>query len=143
MRSVNRTALVPFSPAQMYALVEDVERYPEFLPWCAGATLHERDERSLRASIRIGLAGLSSRFGTRNELDPPHRMTMDLVEGPFESLHGEWRFLPVGENGCEARLSMEFAFSSKAQDAVFGVAFEKICTDLIDAFIKRAQALYG
>jgi ribosome-associated toxin RatA of RatAB toxin-antitoxin module len=143
VRSVKRSALVPFTPAQMYALVEDVERYPEFLPWCAGAQLHERDEHALRASIDIGLAGLSSRFGTRNELDPPHRMTMELVEGPFESLHGEWQFVPVGDSGCEARLSMQFAFASRTQDALFGVAFEKICNELIDAFIRRAQMLYG
>lgn len=142
MRRVNRTALVPFSPAQMYALVEDVERYPEFLPWCPGATLHERDEQTLRASIQIGLAGLSSRFSTRNTLEPPQRMTIDLVDGPFESLHGEWQFAAVGDTGCEVRLTMAFAFAHKAQDAVLGAAFEKVCSELIDAFVRRAHALY-
>lgn len=143
LRRVNRSAMVPYTPAQMYALVEDVERYPEFLPWCTGSALHEKNDSELRASIDLGLGELKARFSTRNELQPPGRMTMELEDGLFRTLHGCWEFAQLGEAGCEVRLQVEFEFEGTVHNILFGAAFEKVCNELIDAFVKRAAALYG
>ncbi len=148
MRQVDRSALVSYSAPEMYALVEDVEAYPEFLPWCTGAQLHEKSAAELTASIGIGLGALNTKFSTRNELDPPRVMTMELLSGPFRFLHGRWEFEPLGDAelgdaGCEARLRVEFEFDSTAQDLLLGPAFEKICNELMDAFVRRANKLYA
>ena len=143
MRQVDRSALVSYSAPQMYALVEDVESYPQFLPWCTGARLHEKSATELKAGIGIGLGALNSEFSTRNELNPPQSMTMELLEGPFSCLRGRWEFEPLGDAGCEARLRVEFDFDSAAQDVLFGAAFEKVCNELMDAFVRRADALYA
>ena len=135
--------MVPYSPAQMYALVEDVERYPEFLPWCTGAELHEKGDTELQASIRLGLGELNSRFRTRNELQPPNRMTMELQDGLFRTLHGSWDFAQLGDAGCEVHLQVEFEFEGTVHNVLFGAAFEKVCNELIDAFVRRAAELYG
>jgi len=143
MRKVSRSALVPYRAEQMYALVADVRAYPEFLPWCTGAEVHSQTADELRASIGMGLGVLNTSFATRNELDPPRAMTMLLEEGPFRSLEGRWVFDELGESGCEVHLDVEFEFESRATDLLFGTGFEKICNDLIDAFVKRANDLYG
>jgi len=143
MRRVRRSALVPYSAQQMYDLVVDVARYPDFLPWCTGANVHEQTETELRASIGLGFSKLNSRFSTRNELHPPECMTMQLLDGPFRSLDGRWGFEPLGTAGCEVQLQVDFEFASMAQDVLFGAGFEKICNELIDAFVRRANGLYG
>lgn len=143
MRQVDRSALVSHSAQQMYALVADVEAYPQFLPWCTGARLHEKSASELKASIGIGLGALTTDFSTRNELHPPHSMTMELLDGPFSRLRGGWEFESLGEAGCEVRLQLQFEFSSSVQDVLFGAAFEKVCKELIDAFVRRAAELYG
>lgn len=127
----------------MYGLVDDVESYPEFLPWCTGAELVSRDSDELVAGLTIGYGALNSAFTTRNKLNPPEQMTMELLDGPFSSLEGLWSFAQLGEQGCEVKLHVEFAFSSAVQDALLGATFEHICNELIDAFIRRAQDLYG
>ena len=142
MRIVDRNALVPYSAEAMYALVDDVESYPEFLPWCTAAELVSRDAGELVAGLTIGYGALNSRFTTRNRLSPPEQMTMELLDGPFSSLEGVWRFTQLGEQGCEVKLRVEFVFSSAVQDALFGSTFERICNELIDAFIRRAHDLY-
>jgi ribosome-associated toxin RatA of RatAB toxin-antitoxin module len=142
VRIVDRNALVPYSAAQMYALVDDVENYPEFLPWCTAARLQSRTDADLVASLTIGYGALHSAFTTRNELEPPVSMTMELQDGPFSRLHGKWMFQPLGDKGCEVQLHVEFEFSSGMQDMLFGGAFETICNELIDAFIQRAHDLY-
>ncbi len=143
MRVVDRNAMVPYSPQQMYALVDDVEAYPEFLPWCAGARLLDKSDTELRASLQIGYSGLNSTFTTRNELLPPACMTMELVDGPFKQLFGRWEFTPLGEEGCEVHLRVEFAFDSKMKDMLFGATFEGISNEHIEAIIRRARELYG
>jgi ribosome-associated toxin RatA of RatAB toxin-antitoxin module len=143
MRVVDRNAMVPYSAAQMYALVDDVELYPEFLPWCTAAALQSRADDELVASLTIGYGAFNSSFTTRNELRPPDSMTMQLQDGPFRQLEGRWEFEPLGDSGCEVKLRIEFEFSSTMQDMLFGGTFESICNDLIDAFITRAHDLYG
>lgn len=143
MRIVDRNALVPYSAAQMYALVDDVETYPEFLPWCTKAELQSRVETELIASLTIGYGALNSAFTTRNRLQPPVSMTMELLDGPFSRLEGRWEFEPLDDSGCEVNLRVEFEFASTLQDMLFGGIFETICNELIGAFIKRAHAIYG
>ena len=143
MRVVDRNAMVPYSAEQMYALVDDVEAYSEFLPWCTAAVLQSRNAEEFIASLTIGYGALNSAFTTRNLLHPPHSMTMQLQDGPFRLLEGRWEFEQLGDSGCEVKLRVEFEFSSAVQDMLFGKTFETICNDLIGAFIKRAHMLYG
>lgn len=143
IREIRRSALVTFSPEQMFDLVIDVERYPEFLPWVAGAEMHERNERDLRASMEMQRSGVRERFTTRNEFERPSYMTMDLVEGPFRMLHGRWTFTPIGTAGTRIELEMRFEFANPVIALLFGKAFEQSCGQLIDAFIQRARDLDG
>lgn len=142
MRIVDRTALVPFSAQAMFNLVRDVEAYPEFLPWCPATTLQNLSENELEASLKLGFASLNSEFTTRNHFVEPDWMSMELLDGPFSSLEGRWVFDSLGEEGCEVRLHVEFEFASRINDALLGAAFETICAELIDAFVKRAHQLY-
>lgn len=143
MRVVDRSAMVPYSAEQMYALVDDIEAYPEFLPWCAGASVASRSDAELIASMKIGYGALNSSFTTCNSLEPPAAMTMRLRDGPFSRLEGRWSFVPLGDSGCEASLRIEFEFAGAMKDMLLGGAFETICNEMIGAFIKRADALYG
>ena len=117
----------------MFDLVADVERYPEFVPGCVGAELISRDERELTGSLELSLGPLKSAFTTRNALNPPYAMSLELVEGPFKSLHGDWHFEALGNAGCRIELSMHFAFADPVKDMLLGPAFEKSCNRLVDA----------
>ncbi|MGI9291890.1 MAG: type II toxin-antitoxin system RatA family toxin [Gammaproteobacteria bacterium] len=143
MRIVDRHAMVPYTAEQMYALVDDVEAYPEFLPWCTAAELVSRDEEQFVASLSIGYGVMNSAFTTRNELQPCTSMNMELLDGPFDSLEGRWEFDALGDAGCEVSLRVSFAFKNAMQDMLLGGAFETICNELIDAFVKRAGDLYS
>jgi ribosome-associated toxin RatA of RatAB toxin-antitoxin module len=143
IREIRRNALVTFSPEQMFDLVIDVERYPQFLPWVASAELHEKSGRDLLASMEMQRAGVRERFTTRNEFDRPAYMSMRLVRGPFRLLEGHWTFAPIGEAGTRIELAMRFEFASPVVSLLFGKAFEQSCNTLIDAFITRAKALHG
>jgi ribosome-associated toxin RatA of RatAB toxin-antitoxin module len=142
IREVHRSALVGHSPEQMFDLVADVERYPQFLPWVAAATLHERGESHLVASMEMVRGGVRERFTTRNEFQRPQVMTLRLVEGPFRILEGRWDFTPIGEKGTRIGLAMRFEFANPVISLLFGRAFEASCNELIDAFIARARSLY-
>ena len=143
VRQVERSAIVPYSPQQMFELVADVERYPEFLPWCAYAELHSRDDRELTGSLGLAQGPLTGRFTTRNRLDAPHAMSIELLEGPFRNLHGQWRFDALGEQGCRIALQMRFEFDSRVNDLLLGPVFEQTCNRLVDAFVARAGVVYG
>jgi ribosome-associated toxin RatA of RatAB toxin-antitoxin module len=142
IREIHRNALVTFSPEQMFDLVIDVERYPEFLPWVARAELHQKSERDLLASMEMQRGGVRERFTTRNEFDRPSRMSMQLVQGPFRLLEGCWTFAPIADAGTRIELAMRFEFASPVVSLLFGKAFEQSCNKLIDAFITRARALH-
>ncbi len=143
MRRVSRHALVPYSADQMYALVENVVAYPEFLPWCTGATLHSHDAETIEASLEMRRGGISKTFRTRNSLKPGVAMDIALVGGPFRQLRGGWRFMQLGDDGCKVSLELEFEFESRVIDALFGRYFEDTCNSLIDSFTKRARRIYG
>jgi ribosome-associated toxin RatA of RatAB toxin-antitoxin module len=143
MHSVSRSVLVPYSAAQMFDLVADVEKYPEFMPWCGGSEIQSRDEHGMQASVTISLAGIRQRFTTRNTHDYPNRIELELVDGPFSSLVGHWQFQPLAEDACKVVFVLDYAFSSRALEMVVGPVFNRIATSFIDSFTKRAQAVYG
>lgn len=143
MREVRKQALVPHSAAEMFDLVNDVDAYPEFLPWCASARVLEEGEGYRVASIEISKGGVGKTFTTRNTLDRPRRLIIDLVEGPFKHLKGDWVFDSLGEDACKVSLHMRFELSSALMNAVFGPVFSQISDTMLDAFVKRARAVHG
>lgn len=143
MHKISRSALVPYSADQMYALVEDVVEYPDFLPWCKGAELHFKEDRVLEASLRFSHSGVSKTFRTRNDLQRGQQMTLELVDGPFQALSGQWDFEQLGEDGCKVSLAIRFEFRSALLDRALGRYFERICNSLIDSFTVRAGQLYA
>ncbi len=143
VRQVERSAIVPFTAAAMFDLVADVESYPAFLPGCTGARVHERDGEHVVASIALAEGPLRTEFRTRNRLEYPRCIEMQLEEGPFRSLQGVWEFTPLGPVGSKVALSIHFAFASKAVDLVLGPVFEALCNRQVDAFVRRAREVYG
>ncbi|MBE0463457.1 MAG: type II toxin-antitoxin system RatA family toxin [Halomonadaceae bacterium] len=143
MPTVNRSALVRHTPQQMFDLVNDFEHYPEFLPGCSRARLLERDETHLIGEMTLGRAGVEQTITTRNDLFTPEQIEMSLVKGPFKRLKGRWLFTPMGENACKVSLEMEFEFASRLLSMAFGRLFQQIAGQLVDAFTKRADELYG
>jgi ribosome-associated toxin RatA of RatAB toxin-antitoxin module len=143
IREIKRTALVTFTPEQMFDLVVDVERYGEFLPWVAGARLHERTEHELQASLTMERAGIRQSFTTRNLLQRPDWMSLELVEGPFRTLEGLWTFKAIGAAGTRIELCMRFEFANAVASMLFGRAFEQSVGELIDAFVARAGQIHG
>ena len=127
----------------MYALVEDVVAYPEFLPWCIGAKLHLKDAEIIEASLEMQRGGVRKSFTTRNSLRPGVAMGIALVGGPFRQLAGDWQFEQLGEDGSKVSLEMEFEFESRLTDTLFGRYFEDTCNSLIDSFTQRAHKIYG
>lgn len=143
IREIKRTALVMFTPEQMFELVVDVERYCEFLPWVAGAQVHEKSATGLVASMTMERAGVRQGFTTRNEMVRPDWMSLRLVEGPFKLLEGMWTFTPIGTAGTKIVLEMKFEFANPLASMLFGRAFEQSVGELIDAFVARAKQMYG
>lgn len=143
MRKVSRSALVPYSADQMYALVDDVAAYPSFLRWCSGATVHSRDDEHVEASLELQRGGVSKTFTTRNSLDPGKAIRIALIGGPFRYLSGGWRFEQLGQDGSKVSLQLEFEFESRMTDMLFGRYFEDICNSLVDSFTQRASRIYG
>jgi ribosome-associated toxin RatA of RatAB toxin-antitoxin module len=143
MREVRRSALLPFSAEQVYGLVADVERYPEFLPWCTAARIveAERDEVTVTLGLASGIARAS--FTTRNRLDPGRSVSMSLVDGPFDELQGRWDFTPIRTAGSRADLNVRFATHGVIGALALGPAFEGICNHLVDAFARRARQVFG
>jgi ribosome-associated toxin RatA of RatAB toxin-antitoxin module len=140
---VVKSILVPYSPAEIFDLVNAVERYPEFMPWCGGATVSERSETALRAAIIIDFYGVKQTFATRNTNDRPKRIDVHLDEGPFQHLQGNWQFHALGESACKVVFELEYAFKSRTIELVIGPVFNMIANTFIDAFARRAEAIYG
>jgi ribosome-associated toxin RatA of RatAB toxin-antitoxin module len=143
MRDVRRSALLPYAPAQVYGLVADVERYPEFLPWCTEARIlaQAAEEVTVKLGLSSGLARAS--FTTRNRLDPGRSLTMSLVDGPFDHLEGRWDFAPIGNSGTRADLHVAFATHGLIGAMTLGPVFEGACNHLVDAFARRAHQVFG
>lgn len=143
MPSVQRTVLVPYSREQMFDLVADVEKYPDFMPWCGGSSVQWHNETGMQATVIINFAGIKQSFTTRNTHEYPERIVFNLVDGPFSNLTGDWHFKALGDAGCKVTYTMEYSFSSKAMSAVIGPVFNRIATSFIDSFSQRAKKVYG
>lgn len=143
MTTISKSALVPYSPKQMFELVDDIEAYAEFLPWCGKATETFRDDKKVEASLLISYSGLNKAFATQNKNTAYEKIEMQLLDGPFKNLDGIWYFEPLGESACKISLNLDFEFSSKIVSITLGPVFSKIANTLVDAFIKRADSIYG
>lgn len=142
MPEVSRSVIVGHSPEQMFALVDAVEQYPEFLPWCGGVEVLHRDEGVTRATIQINYHGLKQSFTTENAKRAPGEMTLRLVKGPFRRLDGRWRFTGLGDRGCKVELSLDYEYSSRILEKLVGPVFDRIAATLVEAFVKRAAQIY-
>lgn len=146
MKNVNKSVLIWYSPEEMFDLVTAVEKYPEFLPWCDRARVVEEDSTGMVAEVGIAFGGIRQSFVTRNTHEPGRRVQMHLLKGPFSRLEGDWQFLPVGDGSqraCKVELKMNYGFGSAALAAVVGPVFGRIAGSLVDAFVKRAEQVYG
>ncbi|MEA5446900.1 type II toxin-antitoxin system RatA family toxin [Gammaproteobacteria bacterium AB-CW1] len=143
MRKVQREALVPFSAQAMFELVNDIESYPQFLPWCRDAKVLSREEHELTASLTLAKGGIHRSFTTRNSMEPGQLIDIRLVDGPFRHLEGEWRFEALREDASKVKLDMSFEVSSGVLSAVLGPVFHQIANSLVDAFVRRAHQVHG
>jgi ribosome-associated toxin RatA of RatAB toxin-antitoxin module len=144
MREVKRSALIALPPGRLFALITDIESYPEFLPWCTHAKVQTRGEREMVATLGIRRGPLRGELTTRNELEPHRRILMHLVHGSlFKMLEGEWLLTPIRDEGCQAELIMRFAFSNPLSAFLFEQIFAQTASSLVDAFVNRAYAIAG
>lgn len=142
MAQVEKTVLVGHSAARMYALVDEVEHYPEFLPWCGGVDLLKRDEQFTRATLHIDYHGIKQNFTTENEKVYPSLMDIKLVQGPFRHLEGAWRFIPLAEDACKIEFRLSYEFSSTFLERLIAPVFSHIANTFVDAFVERAEKVY-
>ncbi len=143
MTRVERSALVLHTAEEMFDLINDVEAYPQFLPWCASVDLIRCEETELVATLHLAKAGLKYSFTTRNRLERPEKMTIELVEGPFASLSGVWTFTPLSAEACKVHLDLSFDFSGRLTGMAMSKVFNQVATTLVEAFVSRADKVYG
>jgi ribosome-associated toxin RatA of RatAB toxin-antitoxin module len=146
MKTVHKSVLIWYSAEEMFGLVTDVAQYPKFLPWCDHAAVLEQHADGMKAEVGISFGGIRQTFTTRNVHVPGRKVHMQLVDGPFSQLDGQWTFAPVGTPGqraCKVELSMNYGFKNAALAAVVGPVFDRIAGSLVDAFVKRAEQVYG
>lgn len=143
MQRVRKSVLVPFSAARMFALVDGVRDYPKFLPWCGGSAVLEEHEGGKTARIDIDYHGVRAHFTTDNENRPPESIVVTLKDGPFRHLHGEWRFRALAEDACKVEFELAYEFATPLLERVFGPVFSHIANTFVDAFVRRAEALYA
>lgn len=143
MPHVSRSALVPFSAEQMYQLVDNVNAYKDFLPWCGESQEIARDEDWVEGTVTISKAGINKSFTTKNYLDKNKEIKLTLVDGPFSELQGYWRFDELKENACKISLELDYEFSSKMLGLVVGPVFNQVANALVDSFVKEAGVKYG
>jgi ribosome-associated toxin RatA of RatAB toxin-antitoxin module len=150
MKTVEKSVLIWYSAAQMFDLVVDVPRYPQFLPWCDSARVLESTPQAVLAEVSIHFSGIRQSFSTQNaqvvEADGKRAVHMQLVKGPFSQLHGVWKFTPVGDptqHACRVELQLHYGFDNPALAALVGPVFDKIASSMVDAFVKRAEVIYG
>lgn len=146
MKTVRKSVLIWYSPAEMFRLVSNVESYPAFLPWCGSGKVLEKTPDGMVAEVGISLAGFKQTFVTRNHEIPDRQIDLDLVRGPFSDLHGQWRFEPVGDGqqrACRIHFELQYGFSSRTLAALVGPVFDKIAGSFVDAFLQQAKKVYG
>jgi len=143
MPTISKSVLAPYSAAQMFAVVDDVESYPLFLPWCKSAQVLSRSGDEVRARIEMARGSIHKSFSTCNRRQQDKMIEIRLLEGPFRHLEGFWRFDALGESACKVSLDMDFEFSNRVVGLALGPVFSQIANTLVDAFHKRATAIYA
>jgi len=142
MKRVSRSAIVEHSAEDMFALVDDIEAYPRFLPWCGAAKVEERTPAGVRATLTVGIRGLRQSFTTQNENHPGRSIDLRLVEGPFRRFAAAWRFKPLSGRACSIEFILEYEMAG-ALSAILEPLFDRIADTMVDAFKRRADAVYG
>ncbi|MEQ1880279.1 MAG: type II toxin-antitoxin system RatA family toxin [Burkholderiales bacterium] len=142
MNKVEKSVLIEYSAGQMYALVDDIERYPQFLPWCGGSEVTLREANKVQATLHINYHGIKQSFSTENRTRPGESIEVSLVKGPFRQLNGHWRFIPLAEEACKVEFKLSYEFSSRILETIIGPVFSVIANSFIEAFVKRARQLY-
>lgn len=143
MAKVVKSVLVPYSAAEMFELVDRVEDYPQFLPWCGGTDLIRRDETVTEATIHISYLSVKQHFTTENAKRIPELMTIQLKNGPFRKLEGAWHFRRLADTACKIEFELHYEFSSHLLEKVLGPVFGMVTNSLVDAFVHRAENVYG
>lgn len=143
MPIVEKSVLIERTPAQMFELVDHIEDYPKFLPWCGGTEVHERSSVLTVATLRIAYRGIDSFWTTSNAKEHPNVMRIHLKEGPFTRMEGHWRFTPLGEAACKVEFLLHYEFSSQMLAKVLGPVFNTIAETLVESFVKRTRQLHG
>jgi ribosome-associated toxin RatA of RatAB toxin-antitoxin module len=146
MKTVHKSVLIWYSPREMYVLVTDVDRYAQFLPWCEHARVVQEHDDGMTAEMGIAFAGVRQTFSTRNVHTLDSQVHMQLLNGPFSQLDGQWNFLPLGDGSqraCKVELTLNYGFDSSTLSKLVSPVFDKIAASLVDAFVKRAQQVYG
>lgn len=143
MTTIHRSALVPYTPGEMFDLVNDVEAYPDFLVGCRASEVLSRDADEVRASLTLEKGGFKKTFSTINRMQAHKMIEMRLLEGPFKHLEGFWRFEAVDDSACRVSLDIEFEFSNRLMGMAMGPMFNQIVNSLVDAFCQRAVQVYG
>ncbi len=142
MAQVHKSVLINHSASRMFALVDDVKRYPEFLPWCGGVDLIQQDAHSTVATLHIDYHGLQQKFTTKNLKTYPSSMTLQLKDGPFKHLDGAWRFTPLNENACKIEFVLHYEFANAFLEKIIAPVFSHIANTFVDGFVSRADAVY-
>lgn len=143
MAEIQKSVLVGYSAGQMFRLVDTVENYPEFLPWCDGASVEIQNDQIAHATIHINYHHIKHSFTTENKRHPPELIEMNLLNGPFEHLDGHWRFIPLSDNACKIEFRLHYTFSHKLLEKLVGPVFYVIANNFVEAFVERAEAIYG
>ncbi|MBI4937682.1 MAG: type II toxin-antitoxin system RatA family toxin [Nitrosomonadales bacterium] len=142
MALVEKSVLVPYSAEQMFTLVDKVEDYPQFLPWCGGSSVSSVDGNTVHATVHINYYHVRQSFTTENLRQPPNYIDITLKDGPFKHLDGGWRFIPLSESACKIEFQLHYEFSHKLLEKVFGPVFHYIANNFVEAFIHRAEKVY-
>ncbi|PTN11786.1 type II toxin-antitoxin system RatA family toxin [Nitrosomonas aestuarii] len=143
MAEIEKTVLVEYSAEQMFNLVDRVEQYPDFLPWCGGTVVDQQNETITHATVKINYHHVKHSFTTENKRNPPELIEMTLLDGPFEHLDGHWRFIPLSDEACKIEFRLHYTFSHKILEKLVGPVFHMIANSFVESFIERADAVYG
>ena len=143
MTRIEKTALVKFSAQQMFDLVNDIESYPQFLPWCSQSRIIKREGNIVEAELSISKGGFQKSFSTRNELDMGKEITVSLIDGPFSHLAGIWQFQPLREDASKILFNLDFELSGRLASLAFGAVFNQICNTMVSSFTTRAKQVYA
>lgn len=143
MAQVNKSVLLEYSALQMFDLVDRIEDYPQFMPWCARTELKFRSTETTVGTLFIDFKAVKSHFTTSNKKQAPDSMEIALVDGPFRRLEGSWRFRPLDDQACKVEFSLHYEFSSRLFEKIIGPVFSHITGSFVDAFVKRARQVYG